>query len=671
MYANILLTTTFKLTTYVPITFEDAPTNQYAVKNSDYKVRCRVRADPSPSIDWKKDHKTINASDHYVTTADGILIKNVSEYDEGVYTCRVRVISLGKVEERHIQLEVQEKPKILATQPPLEGVESGSLILECAATGKPEPEYEWVNERGQELSDLERFVVDKYKGTLRIDGLRREDAGTYRCTAKNTAGIDTMQTRVDIVTKPVIEEYKNVTAQVDGNTVLVCRASGEPAPDILFHKDSKSEPFTHGTQRDTRIFSEQRKEGSVTIARLKIDNLLRTDDGLYNCIASNTKIKTELLGHLTVEFPPSFANTPMKESWSWDGRPANMTCFAEAIPNATISWIFMSNPETLIQESLPDYQIYGTQSASSLQVYPRNRDRYGFYQCVATNKLGTASHRIQLKEARKPGTILQVISYEKTATSVAFKIVGPVDDGGLPILRFVAQYKEGNSYPWNEAKTVQWPVDLQIFVVEKLEPLHQYQFRFAAENAVGVGDYDQERFEIMPKRSSPEPPKILGEINHGFTYNPYQDKYELRWQVPQDNGEKIDHFEISHQIVKNSTGEWNTYGTKQLEQKNLGEPRHMIRNLSPGTYYRIEIRAHNVMGYSLPSSIYIRTALSPADLSKSSPAGTSASSSILLQSIPGFSMYLYMLLCSTSSIFFSTLLRNTWCTISSSNSLCL
>ena len=46
----------------MPITFEDAPVNQYAVKNTDYKVKCRVKADPSPSIDWKKDHKPINPS---------------------------------------------------------------------------------------------------------------------------------------------------------------------------------------------------------------------------------------------------------------------------------------------------------------------------------------------------------------------------------------------------------------------------------------------------------------------------------------------------------------------------------------------------------------------------------------------------------------------------------
>ena len=58
----------------------------------------------------------------------------------------------------------------------------------------------------------------------------------------------------------------------------------------------------------------------------------------------------------------------MKEAWSWDAKPVNLTCLAEAIPNATISWVFMSNPEYLISESPPDFVIYGTQAVSTLQV---------------------------------------------------------------------------------------------------------------------------------------------------------------------------------------------------------------------------------------------------------------------------------------------------------------
>ena len=43
-------------------------------------------------------------------------------------------------------------------------------------------------------------------------------------------------------------------------------------------------------------------------------------------------------GHITVEFPPSFALSPMLEAWSWDSHLVNLTCRAESIPNATVSW---------------------------------------------------------------------------------------------------------------------------------------------------------------------------------------------------------------------------------------------------------------------------------------------------------------------------------------------
>jgi len=43
----------------------------------------------------------------------------------------------------------------------LEGVEGESAHFACLATGKPAPEYEWVNHRHEDLSRLERHVVDK------------------------------------------------------------------------------------------------------------------------------------------------------------------------------------------------------------------------------------------------------------------------------------------------------------------------------------------------------------------------------------------------------------------------------------------------------------------------------------------------------------------------------
>lgn len=42
-------------------------------------------------------------------------------------------------------------------------------------------------------------------------------------------------------------------------------------------------------------------------------------------------------GHLTIQFPPAFAGTPV-DVWSWGANPVNISCLAESIPNATITW---------------------------------------------------------------------------------------------------------------------------------------------------------------------------------------------------------------------------------------------------------------------------------------------------------------------------------------------
>lgn len=92
---------------------------------------------------------------------DGVVIRDVTNSDEGIYTCRVRVTSMGTVEERHIQVEVHEHPQLTSEPQIVEGVESESVTLRCSAVGKPPPEYEWVNHRHQDLRVLERHTVDK------------------------------------------------------------------------------------------------------------------------------------------------------------------------------------------------------------------------------------------------------------------------------------------------------------------------------------------------------------------------------------------------------------------------------------------------------------------------------------------------------------------------------
>jgi neural cell adhesion molecule len=91
--------------------------------------------------------------------------------------------------------------------------------------------------------------------------------------------------------------------------------------------------------------------------------------------------------------------------------------------------------------------------------------------------------------------------------------------------------------------------------VEGLRPQTSYQFRFAARNQVGIGQFGAYRTQSTPTRSVPEAPKLLHqpiqpaspeEGEDAIVISPYADHFELRWNVPADNGEPIDSYQIRY-----------------------------------------------------------------------------------------------------------------------------
>lgn len=38
-----------------PITYKDAPENQYPILGSDYTIRCEVTANPTPTVTWLRN----------------------------------------------------------------------------------------------------------------------------------------------------------------------------------------------------------------------------------------------------------------------------------------------------------------------------------------------------------------------------------------------------------------------------------------------------------------------------------------------------------------------------------------------------------------------------------------------------------------------------------------
>lgn len=309
---------------------------------------------------------------------------------------------------------------------------------------------------------------------------------------------------------------------------------------------------------------------------LRFSKLKRADDGLYQCLASNKAHTDFRTGHVTVQFPPTFEHmNNLPPVFTWEERRANLSCFAQgkksiffrtlisnsfikftsilfpAIPNATIEWRWNERP--IIQLNDANLEIVNEGPRSDLLVRPRGRHYYSAYKCFASNTLGTAEKIMELREAHIPGVIPQARAIVVTATSMTFEIIAPQTEIGLPNRAYSVQYKEHIEPDWANAIDRTWSPGSK-YAVEGLKPQTFYMFRFAARNQVGLGPWGAYVTQSTPRRSVPEPPKILHSTIQNWdnknedplVVSPYSDHFELSWGVPPDNGEPINFYEIKY-----------------------------------------------------------------------------------------------------------------------------
>ncbi|KAJ8927972.1 hypothetical protein NQ314_019498 [Rhamnusium bicolor] len=612
-YATDSLSSSINIETYDDIKFVEAPENQYPIVGNDYIVKCIVNGNPTPIIDWNKNDQSITTNDKYVVLAsNGLLIKNVSEADDGVYKCTAVVLNTGQIKSRNIKVEVQVPPKIK----PMDSVtiiEGETASIKCTATGKPPPEYQWIKLKNREdLAVADRFEVRKNTGELIMNKIEFADDGDYKCIAENPVERVEAVVRINVLVKPKIYELTNVTAPVKSETKIICKAYGRPPPKVVFRKFNKLDPFRVGQQLDdNRIILEQQffEEKGEAYGTLIISNLSRSDDGLYECIAENTADTAYKNGHITVEFPPTFERTKdLPPVWSWENKPGNLTCLPEAIPNATIIWRYGNIEIT----DNTNFQIIGKSPVSFLIVKPYNqRQFYTQYECIATNKYGVANTKIELKHAEAPRAISQARAETITATTIKWSIIPASHFDGLPIRSITVQYLPSVQISWDLSRNHTWSYGAP-YILENLVPEETYHFRFAARNDVGMGMYRNVESITMPRRSEPAEPRILTtqstkEENTSnrediVTTSPYADHFELRWSVPNDNGDPIQHYLVMF------NGEWRDKDCSEQIQQSVRYTSYQLEKLLPDTVYKIELRAHNAIGDSSPAQIKVRTA---------------------------------------------------------------
>jgi len=600
VYSNRNLEATIDINAFKSIDFGETPTQQTALLGEDYEVRCDVTAMPAPEISWQKDGVYLAGSDRLIVQQNSLLLKGISVEDEGVYTCRATQIEQSDMQELQISLEVVEKPVLTIAPQDETGKEKESVTFTCEASGKPDPEYSWVNPQNEPVENSDHYTVDPTSGTLNIFDLQPSHAGIYRCTATNKAGSVDAEAGLQVHTKPRLEMFENITTTVNDTAHLVCKYSGSPSPVVAFAKEGQ-DLFVDGVNTDDRIeVTQETDDQGHIVATLTIRDVMRGDDGLYSCRGESEGGVTERWGHITVQFRPNFEDQPTTEFWTELNLSVNLTCQANSIPNATVQW-YLRNEE--IPKGVDQFLEINHGPVAVLQVTPLDASYFGTYTCEATNVVGYATQDITLSQVTKPGTIQSANADLITATTITWGIVGPHDDGGRDISQFIVQFAP-NDVPIDEGRHESF-VPGQTYTLDSLTPNTEYIFRFMAKNEIGESEWSSNLAVTTRDFGPPEKPEIFDRTSN---VSAYKDRVDIQWRAPIDNGKPVDHYKITYQQVV-----FDTLDRKGVLAERMTKDTHFSMNgLTHDSMYVVEVFAHNELGYSKEAGLtYVQTATDP------------------------------------------------------------
>ncbi|XP_072678619.1 roundabout homolog 3 isoform X7 [Canis lupus baileyi] len=272
-------------------------------------------------------------------------------------------------------------PRIVEQPPDLLVSRGEPATLPCRAEGRPRPNIEWYKNGARVATAREdprahRLLLPS--GALFfpriVHGRRaRPDEGVYTCVARNYLGAAASRNaslEVAVLRDDFRQSPGNVVVAVGEPAVMECvPPRGHPEPSVSWKKDS------------ARLREE---EGRITIrgGKLMMSHTLKSDAGMYVCVASNMAGERESgAAELVVLERPSFLRRPVNQVVLADA-PVDFPCEVQGDPPPRLRWRKEDG-------ELPTGR-YEIRSDHSLWIGRVTAADEGTYTCVAENSVGRA-----------------------------------------------------------------------------------------------------------------------------------------------------------------------------------------------------------------------------------------------------------------------------------------
>uniref|UniRef100_A0A3Q3G9N3 receptor protein-tyrosine kinase n=1 Tax=Kryptolebias marmoratus TaxID=37003 RepID=A0A3Q3G9N3_KRYMA len=240
---------------------------------------CEVESQPLADITWTKNNQPIMYYDtRYFTREKGqmLIIPQVKEMDNGEYCC-IASNGIGEPAKSCGALQLKMKPQIKRHPTNVTLLVESKAVLPCVTLGNPKPDITWLKD-GELIKVSDRITILDY-GALKIHNIQKEDAGQYRCVARNSFGLAFSKPviiEIFAIQKPsrILQVPKEKRVEYGSQISLDCNATGNPIPIITWLENGNT---VSASVEETLV-------GEVIMSVLKVTV---KKPALFTCVASN------------------------------------------------------------------------------------------------------------------------------------------------------------------------------------------------------------------------------------------------------------------------------------------------------------------------------------------------------------------------------------------------
>ncbi|XP_032404457.1 neurofascin homolog (chicken) a isoform X24 [Xiphophorus hellerii] len=366
---------------------------------------------PPPLIFWMDSNMIPIHQDRRVSMGlnGDLYFSNVLVQDaQNDYSCNARFNFTYTIQQKNpFNLKFQTSRKVAETPPSFLSPEgSGSskmvlrderLLLECIAAGLPTPSIKWFK-RGGDLP-AQKVKFENFNKTLKILSVSEEDAGEYVCMADNRLGSIRHSIDVQVKAAPYwLDKPTNLVLAPEENGRLVCRANGNPKPNIQWLMNG--EPINKITETPTSANREVLGD-TILFRGVQIGS-----SAVYQCNASNQHGYLLANAFVSVlDMAPRMLGPKNQLIKVIMNNRTFLNCPFFGSPLPELRW-FKNGQGSGLDGG--QYRVYVN---GTLEIKRARKEDEGIYTCVANNMLGNAENQVQL-EVKEPTRIIQAPTHQ-------------------------------------------------------------------------------------------------------------------------------------------------------------------------------------------------------------------------------------------------------------------